>query len=155
MLAIAVITISDRAYKKEYEDLSGPAIRDILLSCLEADISITVVPDEKEAVKKAILGHADKDFILTTGGTGLSPRDITPEATREICDREIPGIGEWLRRESCRETLNAVLSRGYCGLRGTTIIVNLPGSLKAASFCARLLVPIMEHAKEMARAGKH
>lgn len=155
MLAIAVITISDRAYKKEYEDLSGPAIRDILLSCLEADISITVVPDEKDAVKKAILGHADKDFILTTGGTGLSPRDITPETTREVCDREIPGIGEWLRRESCRETPHAVLSRGYCGLRGTTIIINLPGSVKAAAFCARLLVPIMEHAKEMVHGGKH
>ena len=155
MLAIAVITVSDRAYKKEYEDLSGPAIKDVLQACLEADISITVVPDEKEAVKKAILSQADKDFILTTGGTGLSSRDITPEATREVCDREIPGIGEWLRRESGRETPHAVLSRSYCGQKGTTIIINLPGSLKAAAFCARLLAPILEHAKEMARGGRH
>lgn len=155
MLAIAVITVSDRAYKKEYEDLSGPVIRDILSAGLEAEISMTVVPDEKIALQKAILDHADKDFILTTGGTGLSPRDITPEATREVCDREIPGISEWLRRESCRETSNAVFSRGYCGQRGTTIIVNLPGSAKAAAFCAGLLVPIMEHAKKMVHGGKH
>jgi molybdopterin adenylyltransferase len=155
MLAIAVITVSDRAYKKEYEDLSGPAVKDILLTSLDADVVITVVPDEKDAIQKAIFGHAGRDFILTTGGTGLSPRDITPEATREVCDREIPGISEWLRRESCRETLNAVLSRGYCGLRGTTVIINLPGSVKAATFCARLLVPVLEHASEMVRGGKH
>jgi len=155
MLAIAVITVSDRAYKKEYEDLSGPAVRDIFLAGLEAEVSLTVVPDEKEAIIRAILHHAGKDYIVTTGGTGLSPRDVTPEATREVCGREIPGIGEWLRRESFRETPHAVLSRGVCGQMGNTIVINLPGSVQGASFCARLLVPILEHGKMMVLGGKH
>jgi molybdopterin adenylyltransferase len=155
MLAIAVITISDRAYKKEYEDLSGPVVRDILFAGLGTDAAMTIVPDEKAAIQKAIRENADKDCILTTGGTGLSPRDITPEATREVCDKDIPGISEWLRAESLKETPNAVLSRGYSGLMGRTIVVNLPGSVKAAAFCAKLLVPILEHGAEMVRGGKH
>ena len=155
MLAIAVITVSDRAFNKEYEDISGPVIQDILFAALKADISIAVVPDEKPSLQKALRDNADKDIILTTGGTGLSPRDITPEATREVCDREIPGVAEWLRRESVPETGNAVLSRGYSGLMGKTIVVNLPGSVKAASFCARLLVQVLEHAVEMVHGGKH
>ena len=155
MLAIAVITVSDRAYKEEYEDVSGPVVRDILFAGLEAEVTITVVPDEKGALQKAIRGNADKDYVITTGGTGLSPRDITPEATKELCDKDVPGISEWLRRESIKETPNAVLSRGYCGLMGKTIIINLPGSVKAAAFCANLLVPILEHGAEMVRGGKH
>jgi molybdenum cofactor synthesis domain-containing protein len=155
MLAIEVITVSDRAYKKEYEDLSGPAVRDIFLAGLEAEVELTLVPDEKDAVKRAILLHAGKDYVVTTGGTGLSARDVTPEATREVCGREIPGIAEWLRRESFRETPHAVLSRGFCGQMGETIVINLPGSVKGATFCARLLVPILEHGKLMVRGGKH
>jgi molybdenum cofactor synthesis domain-containing protein len=155
MLTIAVITVSDRAYKKEYEDLSGPAVRDIFLAGLAAEVELAIVPDEKDAIKRAIILQAGKDFVITTGGTGLSPRDVTPEATREVCGREIPGISEWLRRESFRETPNAVLSRGYCGQMGETIVINLPGSVSGASFCARLLVPILEHGKLMVRGGKH
>jgi molybdenum cofactor synthesis domain-containing protein len=155
MLTIAVITVSDRAFKGEYEDVSGPTVRDILFAGLEADIVLEVVPDEKEAIGRAIRGHADKDFVVTTGGTGLSLRDVTPEATRAVCDRDIPGIGEWLRRESMAETPNAVLSRGYCGLLGRTVVINLPGSVKAATFCASLLVPILEHARKMVEGGKH
>jgi molybdenum cofactor synthesis domain-containing protein len=155
MLAIAVISVSDRAYKKEYEDLSGPVIRDILYAGLKAEVTVTVVPDEKGALQKAIRENADKDYVITTGGTGLSPRDITPEATREICDKNVPGISEWLRSESIKETPNAVLSRGYSGLMGRTIVINLPGSVKAAAFGAKLLVPILEHGAEMVRGGKH
>jgi molybdenum cofactor synthesis domain-containing protein len=150
MLAIAVITVSDRAYKKEYEDLSGPAVREILLAGVEAEVRLTVVPDEKDAIKKAILLNAGRDYIITTGGTGLSPRDVTPEATREACAREVPGISEWLRRESGRETPHAVLSRGYCGQMGNTIVI-----VRGASFCARLLVPILEHGRMMVLGGKH
>ncbi len=155
MLTIAVITVSDRAYKKEYKDLSGPAVRDIFLAGLAVEIDLTVVPDEKDAVKRAILLQAGKDYVITTGGTGLSPRDVTPEATREVCGREIPGISEWLRLESYRETPNAVLSRGFCGQMGETIVINLPGSVRGASFCAQLLVPILEHGKLMVHGGKH
>jgi molybdopterin adenylyltransferase len=155
MLVIAVITVSDRAHKKEYEDLSGPVIRDILFAGLEAEVTLTVVPDEKEPLQKAIRANADKDYVITTGGTGLSPRDITPEATKELCDRDVPGISEWLRAESIKETRNAVLSRGYSGLMGRTIVINLPGSVKAAAFGAKTLVPILEHGAEMVRGGKH
>ena len=155
MLAIAVITVSDRAFKKEYEDLSGPAVREILWTGVPCEVSLTVVPDEKDAIKRAILLNARNDYIITTGGTGLSPRDVTPEATREVCSREVPGISEWLRRESARETPNAVLSRGYCGQMGNAIVVNLPGSVRGASFYARLLVTILEHGKSMAEGGRH
>jgi len=155
MLAIAVITVSDRAYKKEYEDLSGPAVRDILLAGVPCDVSLTVVPDEKDAIKRALLLDAGKDYIITTGGTGLAARDVTPEATREVCGREVPGVSEWLRRESMRETPNAALSRGFCGQMGTTIIVNLPGSVRGATFCAKLLVTVLEHGKEMIMGARH
>ena len=116
MLAIAVITVSDRAYKKEYEDLSGPAVAGIFIAGLGAEVDLIVVPDEKDAVKQAILLHAGKDYIVTTGGTGLSARDVTPEATREVCGREIPGIAEWLRRESCDHSRQYRISFRSAGL---------------------------------------
>ncbi|MFQ5722585.1 MAG: molybdenum cofactor biosynthesis protein B [Candidatus Aminicenantales bacterium] len=156
MLAVTVITISDRAYRGEYEDLSGPKIKEIIeASGLEAKVKIKIVPDDKEAVRQALLDNLDQDYIFTTGGTGLSPRDITPEITEEICDKEIPGLSEMLRRESYKETKNAVLSRGYSGLKGKTIIVNFPGSVKAVSLCTRLMLPIMEHAHKMVHGGQH
>ena len=156
MLAVAVITISDRAFRGEYEDLSGPKIKEIIeASGLEAKVRMKIVPDDKEAVRQALLENLDQDYIFTTGGTGLSPRDITPEVTEEICDKEIPGISEMLRAESYKETKNAVLSRGYSGLKGKTIIVNFPGSVKAVSLCTRLMLPIMEHGYKMVHGGKH
>ena len=156
MLEVAVITISDRAFSGEYEDLSGPKIKEIIeASALQAKVRMKIVPDDKEAVRQALLDNLDQDYIFTTGGTGLSPRDITPEVTEEICDKEIPGISEMLRRESYKETKNAVLSRGYSGLKGKTIIVNFPGSVKAASLCTRLMLPIMEHGRKMVHGGRH
>ncbi len=156
MLEVAVITISDRAFRGEYEDLSGPKIKEIIeASALQAKVRMKIVPDDKEAVRQALLDNLDQDYIFTTGGTGLSPRDITPEVTEEICDKEIPGISEMLRRESYKETKNAVLSRGYSGLKGKTIIVNFPGSVKAASLCTRLMLPIMEHGRKMVHGGRH
>jgi molybdopterin adenylyltransferase len=156
MLKVAVITISDRAARGEYADLSGPRIREILQQRLsEADISLTVVPDEAEAIATAIAGNLDRDYILTTGGTGLSPRDITPETCARICDRDIPGISEWLRRESARKTPHAVFSRAYCGMKGRTIIVNFPGSLRGAELCAALMAGIMPHGRDMVHGGGH
>jgi molybdopterin adenylyltransferase len=156
MLEVAVITISDRAFRGEYQDLSGPAIVELINdSTVEANVSLTIVPDEKTLIRKAIQDHLGNDYILTTGGTGIGPRDLTPEVTADICEKELPGIAEMLRFESYIETKNAVFSRGYSGLRGNTIIVNFPGSVKAVSLCTKLMLPVMEHGIKMLIGGKH
>lgn len=156
MLKIAVITVSDRAFKGEYEDLSGPRIKEIIAASeLETEVSLTVVPDEREQIKKAIADNIGKDYIFTTGGTGISPRDITPDITGEVCEKELPGIAEMLRRESYKETKNAVFSRGISGVIDKTIIVNLPGSVKAVTLCTKLMLPIMKHGIKMLHDGKH
>jgi molybdopterin adenylyltransferase len=155
-LEILVLTISDRAASGEYEDLSGPAVERILLEGIEgARVEKAVVSDDYAEIEKGLLSGAEKDVIITTGGTGLGPRDNTPEVTAAFCDREVPGISEFLRQESRRETLNAVISRGYSGMRGSTVVINIPGSVKGASFCARLLAELLPHACRMARGGGH
>jgi molybdopterin adenylyltransferase len=156
MLKVAVITVSDRVAKGEYADLSGPRIKEILLQRLPGiDIVQAVVADEKEAILSVLEQNLDKDYILTTGGTGLSPKDITPEICAQLCDRDLPGISEWLRHESLRETPYAVFSRAYSGQKGKTIIVNFPGSLHAAEMCATLIAGVMVHGRNMAHGGRH
>jgi len=156
MLDVAVITVSDRAFHGEYQDLSGPTIVEILNeSAVELNVSFTIVPDDRKQIKKAILQNLGKDFIITTGGTGISPRDNTPEVTKEICEIEVPGIAEMLRSESYKDTPFAVFSRGYSGIRGKTFIINFPGSVKGAALCTKLLLPIMEHGVLMLQSGKH
>ncbi len=156
MLKLAVITVSDRASRGEYEDRSGPAIVRVLREALsDCQVSLEVVADEPEEIRRALLAHAGDDAILTTGGTGLSTRDHTPEVTAACCEREVPGVAEWLRRESASETLFAVLSRGYCGTMGGTLIVNLPGSVRGAEFCARLLTRILPHGRAMIHGEGH
>ena len=156
MLKIAVITVSDRAFKGEYQDLSGPKIKELLAAAdIETQVSLTIVPDEKDLLKQAIEDHIGKDYIFTTGGTGISPRDITPEVTEEICEKELPGVSEMLRSESYKETKNAVWSRGFCGIKENTIIVNFPGSVKAVTLCTRLMLPLLEHGIKMLQGGKH
>jgi len=153
---VTVITVSDRASRGEYEDLSGPEIVGILKEAYpECRIRTEIVPDEKEEILRAFRSAGDEDFILTTGGTGLSPRDITPEVTKEFCDKELPGIAEILRLESYRETPQAMLSRGYSGVKGNTVIVNFPGSVKAVRLCTRVLLPVMEHSGKMLRGEGH
>ncbi len=155
-MTVTVITISDRASAGVYKDLSGLEIEKILKVRLpDAHIHRVLVPDEKEAILKALDSAGESDFIFTTGGTGVSPKDITPEATAEFCDRELPGIAEIIRMESYRETPFSMLSRGYAGMRGNTIVVNFPGSVKAARLCANILAPIMEHALAMVRGKGH
>ena len=155
-MTVTVITISDRASAGVYEDLSGLEIEKILKVRLpDVDIRRALVPDEKEAILKALDSAGESDFIFTTGGTGISPKDITPEATAEFCDRELPGIAEIIRMESYRETPFSMLSRGYAGMRGNTIVVNFPGSVKAVRLCANVLAPIMEHALAMVRGKGH
>ncbi len=155
-MKLIVITISDRAAKGIYQDLSGPEIEGIIRKSFpNSRITKEIVPDKKEAILAAFTKYAGADYILTAGGTGISPRDITPEVTEQYCDRALPGIAEILRAESYKKTKNAMLSRGYAGLKGNTIIVNFPGSVKAVRLCTKTLVPIMEHGLKMLRGEGH
>ncbi len=155
-MKIAVVTVSDRASAGVYEDRSGPAIVEVLGELLPgAAVEREVVPDGEASVLAALGRHPDADWIITTGGTGPSPRDRTPEATAAFCDRAMPGIADYLRQRSLEETPHAVFSRGEAGLRGTQYVVNFPGSEKAARFCARVLAALMEHGTRMAKGEGH
>ena len=155
-MKILVLTISDRASEGVYEDRSGPAVLEVLGAGIQgAHIERLVVPDDKKEILKAFESNLDKDVIVTTGGSGIGPRDVTPDVTERFCDALIPGIAEHLRRESYRETPYALLSRAVAGRKGRTVIVNLPGSVKGARFCAGLLVDILPHACAMVRGEGH
>jgi molybdopterin adenylyltransferase len=153
---VTVITISDRAANGIYQDLSGQAIEDILRNYfIEIELVRKLVPDEKDKLLAVLQQSLAADFILTTGGTGISARDITPEVCAEFCDKELPGVAELLRAKSYEQTKNAILSRGYAGIKNKTIIVNFPGSVTAAKFCIELLLPVMEHALKMINNSEH
>jgi molybdenum cofactor synthesis domain-containing protein len=167
-MRVAILTVSDRAARGEYQDRSGPEVERVLRDVgVGAEFVREVVSDEAAEITAALdrlsggetagatEGARGADFIITTGGTGLGPRDITPEVTRAWCERELPGIAEAIRRESMAETTTAMLSRGYAGVRGSTIVVNMPGSVRGAAFAARVLAPVMEHAVAMLRGGGH
>ncbi len=155
-MKILVVTISDRASRGEYEDLSGPAVKEILEESITGvDVEVVIVPDEENEIAGALESGLGGAAIITTGGTGLGPRDITPEVTERFCDRAAPGISEMLRAESLKETPYAALSRGYSGMKGSTLVVNIPGSVRGASFCARLLAPLLEHAEGMISGEGH
>lgn len=157
MLAIRVITCSDRAFRGEYEDLSGKEIVRLLRE-YNADwvVERSLIPDDEHQLEEKLIQYSGQvDIILTSGGTGMGPRDITPEVTRRICERDLPGIAEMLRMKSLQETPFSVFSRGRAGLKNGTMIINLPGSLKAARFCTLQLVPILEHGVQMIRGGGH
>jgi len=151
-----VLTISDRAARGEYEDRSGPAVAGAIAAGIPgAVIERLVVSDEPAGIERVIRSRDDVDAILTTGGTGLGPRDHTPEITRNLCDRLVPGIGDYLRMKSLEQTIHAVTSRGTAAVRGQTLVVNLPGSVEGAAYCAGLLVPILPHAVRMIRGEGH
>jgi molybdopterin adenylyltransferase len=155
-MKVTVITISDRASKGIYEDLSGSAIEKILKEGIEnVEVYRIIVPDEKDEILKTLKSATSSDFILTTGGTGLSKRDITPEICEEYCDKSLPGIAEMLRSESYKETTHAMLSRGYAGIKDNTVIVNFPGSVKAVTLCTKVLLPAMGHAIKMINNEGH
>ncbi len=153
---VVVITISDRASRGEYQDASGPEIeKEVKSRFPDATVTRRVVPDEANQILSALQDAAGADFILTTGGTGISPRDVTPETTLRFIDKELPGISESLRAQSHAETPAAVLSRGVAGIKGSTIVVNFPGSLEAARLCMKVLGPVMGHALRMLRGEGH
>ncbi|MDW7739645.1 MAG: molybdopterin-binding protein [Bacillota bacterium] len=144
-----IITASDKGSRGEREDTSGPTVTEMLLPYGDT-IDYLIVPDDQSILSKTMRNMiaGGIDAIFTTGGTGLGPRDVTPEATLEVIDREIPGIGEAMRRETAAVTARAMLTRGISGISGSTLIVNLPGSPKAVAECLDVLIPVLEHALE-------
>jgi len=151
MFTVGILTISDKGSRGERQDKSGEAIREILSSIDARIVNYDIVPDEKELIAQELISWADEnnlDVILTTGGTGLTPRDITPEATLAVVDRIVPGFAEAMRAESLKKTPMAMLSRAVVGTRGKCLIINLPGSPKAVRECLEVILPALPHAME-------
>mgnify|MGYP002625796507 CR=1 FL=1 len=151
-MQIGVLTVSDRGAKGIYEDRSGPLLAEIVQSQTPWQVSHrAVVPDEHSEIAQKLIDwcNAGVTLILTSGGTGFSPRDVTPEATKSVIERETPGIAEALRAESLKITRHAMLSRGVAGIRGRTLIINLPGNPKAVRENMAVLLPILPHAVEL------
>lgn len=145
-LRIGILTISDRAFRGEYEDLSGPAIEAYLKDAIKSDWEMVcqIVPDEFFQIKKSLTCLSDKhacSLIITSGGTGPAARDITPDVTELVCSRILPGFGELMRMESLKYVKTAILSRQTAGIRGSSLIVNLPGKPKAIKQCLDAVFP--------------
>ena len=150
----AVVTVSDKGYAGGREDVSGPLLADLLGEMGADVVSQTIVPDEQAMIERTLTGLADEagvELVVTTGGTGPAPRDVTPEATRAVIEREVPGLAEVLRFDGYRKTPLAVISRGVAGIRGQALIVNLPGSPRAVREGMETLSPILPHAIKMLR----
>jgi molybdopterin adenylyltransferase len=154
MIRAGILTVSDRGAKGQREDRSGQVLRTMLEANGAEVVCYAVVPDEGPAIRDRLLEWADReglDLVLTTGGTGFSPRDVTPEATASLLDRPAPGISEAIRAEGRKKTPHAILSRGTSGIRGRTLIVNLPGSPKGVEESLNVFLPALPHAIEVLR----
>ena len=151
-LRVGILTISDRSSRGERPDASGPALEEIVLAEGWQVVRRDIVPDELERLKQVIKDWADSgaiDLMLTTGGTGFSPRDVTPEATQAVIERAAPGLAEAMRAASLRVTPHAMLSRATAGIRRSTLVVNLPGSPKGAVENLQVILPILPHAVQL------
>jgi molybdopterin adenylyltransferase len=151
MIRTAIITLSDKGSKGEREDESGRTIRE-MVSAIGAEVRhYEVLPDERLLIAATLARLADSDaidLIITTGGTGVAPRDVTPEATRDVIERELPGMAEAMRAESLKKTAHAMISRSIAGIRKQTLIVNLPGSPRAVRENLAVILPALSHAVE-------
>lgn len=147
-MKVGILTVSDKGSRGEREDRSGPAIRQMIEAAGGEVVRTKIVPDETRDIREALIAWSDEglDLVLTTGGTGLSPRDWTPEATRSVIEREAPGLAEAMRRAGAERTPTAVLSRAVAGIRKATLIVNLPGSEKAVRESLAAILPVLPHA---------
>ncbi len=148
----AIITVSDKVAGGKREDESGPALERLLLEAGAKSVVRAVVPDEREQIAAALRGHCTQrrvDLVITTGGTGMAPRDVTPEATRDVIDRDAPGFAEAVRAESLRVTARAMLSRAVSGICASTLIINFPGSPMACEESFAIVRPALGHALEL------
>lgn len=158
MYKIAILTISDRCSRGEREDLSGKVIRELIRNLPLEVIKYELIPDEADIIRAKLIDYSDElkvDLVLTDGGTGFTPRDVTPEATRAVIDKEVPGIAEAMRGECFKLSPRAILSRAVAGIRGRTLIINFPGSPKAVKESLEVIMDIIVHALDMLAGKEH
>jgi len=149
MIRVGILTVSDKASRGQREDLSGKVIREIVGQLPAQVVKYTVVPDDRARIEKELMCISEQvDLVLTTGGTGLSPKDVTPEATTRVIEKIVPGISEAMRMEGLKHTPYALLSRAIAGVRKTSLIINLPGSPKAVRENLEAILPAIPHAIE-------
>ena len=152
MIRFGILTLSDRSARGERADASGPALADLIRAENWSVAEQAILPDNESAIRSKLIEWADSgrfDVILTTGGTGFALRDVTPEATRAVIQRDAPGLAETMRAESLKKTPHAMLSRAVAGIRGHTLIVNLPGSPKGAIENLQTIAPVLSHAVQL------
>jgi molybdenum cofactor synthesis domain-containing protein len=151
-LRFGILTLSDRSAKGERADASGPALADLIRAQGWSVVKQAILPDNESVIRATLTEWADSgevDIILTTGGTGFASRDVTPEATRAVIQRETPGLAEAMRADSLKKTPHAMLSRAVAGIRGRTLIINLPGSPKGAVENLQTVMPVLPHAVQL------
>ncbi len=152
MIRFGILTLSDRSSKGEREDASGPALAHLIRAQNWSVVKQHILPDDESAIRAALTEWADSgdfDIILTTGSTGFAKRDVAPEATRAVIQRDAPGLAEAMRAESLKKTPHAMLSRAIAGIRGQTLIINLPGSPKGAVENLQTILPVLPHAVQL------
>lgn len=157
MITVGILTMSDKGSRGEREDLSGKEIERMIKDLSAEVMAYEIIPDEADIIKSKLIEFVDKkklDLILTTGGTGVSPRDVTPEATREVVEKELPGMSEAMRAESLKKTPNAMISRAICGIRKQSLIINLPGSPRAVRENLSAVLPAISHAVEKIKGSQ-
>jgi len=154
---IAILTISDKGSEGQRDDASGALLKELVRKVPGELIYYKIIPDEREVIREHLILLSDRDhldLVITTGGTGVSPRDVTPEATLEVVDRVIPGIGEAMRMEGYRQNPRAIIARGMAGIRGRTLIVNLPGSPRGVRESFEVILPVLPHVLEKIRGDE-